>query len=98
MEDLEFAKQIYLFNEASIVIGAHGAAFTNIIFCKQKTKVIEIIPENHPNKKCERISEILKLDYNRITTKNSDFEKKMNFNIFLDEKNINKILTSIDLY
>ena len=39
---LDFFEQIYLFNNAKIIIGPHGAAFSNIIFCKPKTKIIEL--------------------------------------------------------
>ena len=65
---LDFFEQIYLFNNAKTIIGPHGAAFTNIIFCKPKTNIIEIIPKTHPSKKCERLSKILDLNFFRITT------------------------------
>ena len=63
---LDFLEQIYLFNNAKIIIGPHGAAFSNIIFSKPKTKIIEIIPNNHQSMKCHRISDILSLNYIRI--------------------------------
>ena len=69
-EILTLEKQIYLFKNASVILGAHGAAFTNIIFCKPKTKIIELIPSDHPNRKCERICKVLNLKYYRIKTKN----------------------------
>lgn len=66
---LNFFKQIYLFRNAKVIIGAHGAAFTNIIFCKPNTKIIEIRPNFHPGKNYERISKINKLDHRTIITK-----------------------------
>ena len=66
---LNFFKQIYLFSNAKIIVGAHGAAFTNIIFCKPNTKIIEIRPNFHPGKNYERISKINKLDHRTIITK-----------------------------
>ena len=42
---LSFQEQIYLFNNAKIIIGAHGAAFANLAFCKKNTKIIEIKPK-----------------------------------------------------
>lgn len=33
-----------LFNDASVVVGPHGAGLTNIIFCQRDVKVIELIP------------------------------------------------------
>ena len=97
-EKLSIQEQIYLFNQASIVAGAHGAAFTNIIFCKPTTKIIEIIPESHPSKKCERISTILKLNYFRIKTIDNNFDKNFPDTIFLTEKNLKEISDITDLY
>ena len=39
---LSFIKQIFLFNNANCIVGAHGAAFSNLVFCKPNTNVIEI--------------------------------------------------------
>ena len=97
-EKLGFQEQIYLFNQASIVAGAHGAAFTNIVFCKPSAKIIEIIPKSHPSKKCERISEILKLNYFRIETTDNNLNKNFPNNIFLTEKNLKEIAEITDLY
>lgn len=36
---------IYIFSNADIIIGGHGANLTNLIFCKPGTKVIEITTE-----------------------------------------------------
>lgn len=35
-------EHIYLFNWADVVIGPRGACFSNLVFCKPKTCVIEI--------------------------------------------------------
>ena len=63
---LDFFEQIYLFQNAKTIIGPHGAAFTNLVFCEPKTNIIEIIPNNHPSQKCQRISNLLNLNYIRI--------------------------------
>ena len=94
-ETLNFEKQIYLFKNASVILGAHGAAFTNIIFCKPKTKIIELIPSDHPNQKCERICKVLDLKYYRISTKINNSDKNFPYKIFLKRthlKLINKII------
>jgi capsular polysaccharide biosynthesis protein len=96
-EILSFKKQIYLFKNASVILGAHGAAFTNIIFCRPGTKIIEIIPENHPNRKCERVSKILKLKYFRIVTKSDDSNKNFPFRIHLEKKHLKMIDEAINL-
>ena len=97
-EKLSIQEQVYLFNQASIVAGAHGAAFTNIIFCKPSTKVIEIIPKSHPSKKCERISKILKLNYFKVKTTDNNSNKNFPNNIFLTKEKLKEIIDIIDLY
>ena len=42
MSDLNFSDQVALFSKAKEVIGLHGAGFANIIFCKEKSKIIEM--------------------------------------------------------
>lgn len=62
---LDFISQINLFNNAKMVVGPHGAAFSNLVFCKKKTKVLEIKPFEQPNN-YKIISKINKLKYNQI--------------------------------
>jgi len=45
LENLSFLDQVSLFNNANIIVGAHGAGLTNLIFAKQKIPVIEIFQE-----------------------------------------------------
>ena len=45
MEDLSVAEQIELFRHAAWVIGVHGAATANLVFCPPGTKVIELAPD-----------------------------------------------------
>lgn len=59
-------EQIYLFSEASIIIAPHGAALTNLIACKEGTKVIEFFVGNRKVKTYEKLSELFKLSYNRL--------------------------------
>ncbi len=96
-EILSFREQINIFNNSSIIIGAHGAAFTNIIFCKPGTKIIEIIPADHPSRKCERISKILKLRYFRVTTIPDNTDIKYPYRINLNKKNLDLINKIINL-
>ena len=60
---MNFFKQVYLFSNADFIISAHGAALANLVFCKQKTKIIEIKPETQPGDYFKIRSEINKLKY-----------------------------------
>lgn len=88
---LTFQEQIYLFNNAKIIIGAHGAAFANLAFCKKDTKIIEIKPKKHPNFVDQHISKIKELDFNLIETDELR-NKDRNGDIFLDTINLKKFL------
>ena len=41
-EEHTVSEQAALFSNADVIFGPHGAGFTNIVFCKKGTKVIEI--------------------------------------------------------
>ena len=81
--ELSFFEQIYLFNNAKIIIGAHGAAFTNLAFCKPNTKIIEIRPSTQSNNNYKRISQIGNLNYRLIKTKELDEDQKKFGDIYL---------------
>jgi capsular polysaccharide biosynthesis protein len=45
-EDLSFKEQVKLFSESAFIIGVHGAGLTNILFCPNNCKLIELHPSN----------------------------------------------------
>ncbi len=89
---LPFKKQISLFKNAKIIVGAHGAAFANLVFCKPNTKVIEIKPKDHLNYISRKISEINSLNYKLIETEIIPDNKKINGDIYLDIKYLEKMI------
>lgn len=42
LENMSFQEQVKLFNQAHVIIAAHGAALSNMVFCKKNTLVIEV--------------------------------------------------------
>ena len=46
-EDHSVLEQISTFSNSNFIIGAHGAALANLMFCKPKTNVIEIRSRFH---------------------------------------------------
>jgi len=89
---LPFLNQIFLFNNAKIIIGAHGAAFANLAFCKKNTKIVDIKPKNHPNLVDKRISEINELNFNFIETEEIPKNLRSNGDILLDTNLLDKLL------
>tara|TARA_B100000686_G_scaffold339321_1_gene413188 strand:+ start:113 stop:1132 length:1020 start_codon:yes stop_codon:yes gene_type:complete len=92
---LDFFEQIYLFNKAKIIIGPHGAAFTNIIFCNPKTNIVEILPESHPSQKCTRLCKILNLNHLRISTPELSINEKKFGDIRFDIGEMDKLIKKI---
>ena len=87
---LSFFDQISLFNNANIIIGSHGAAFTNLIFCKKNTKVIEIKPKDRPNN-YKAISKIHNLRYKQIVTPIIK-KNKNNGDMFVSTEELSKFI------
>jgi capsular polysaccharide biosynthesis protein len=93
LSEINFKNQIGLFNSARIIIGAHGAGLSNIIFSKPETKVIEIRPENHVNEVFSKISKINNLNYKKILSNHSrlSINNKIG-NILVNIDDISKLL------
>jgi hypothetical protein len=47
VEPAQVANPEQVFSEAEAVVGVHGAALTNLLFCKRGTKVLELLPSDH---------------------------------------------------
>lgn len=47
LENYSFLDQVRLFSNAEIIVAAHGAGLTNLIFCTQDTTVIELFSPNY---------------------------------------------------
>lgn len=46
MEDYDIKQQIFLFKNAKYIVGASGAAWTNLIFCNRLCKALTWLPES----------------------------------------------------
>ena len=81
--------ELHLFSNAKVIIGPHGAAFANLIFCKPDTKVFEFKPFGHPTVVNKRISEINNLNYKLIE---SPSFKNQKGDILIDLNMLKKII------
>ncbi len=70
-ENISFEEQIKYFNNAKLIICAHGAVMSNMFFCKEGTKIIEVTC-NTKWEFFDKISNILKL--NHIKCNKNNFE------------------------
>lgn len=63
LEKMPFEEQVRLFRNAEVVVGPHGAGFTNLIFSKPGTRVIEILAKGHERRCYWTLSAELGHDY-----------------------------------
>jgi hypothetical protein len=66
------------FNEADVVVGLHGGAFSNIVYCRRQTIVIEMNIPEEPGRQCfGYMSHNLQLRYHRYGLTQSDYLSKI---------------------
>ena len=92
LSDLSFTDQVNLFNNASKIVGLHGAGFANLTFCKPNTTVIELKAVS-AGFMYSNLSKKLNLDYKDISLKtenlhNNDQQGSINVPLSLLEKKI----------
>lgn len=79
-EDYSLQEQAFLINNCDILIGTHGAGFTNIIFANPKMKFIEIFPDNYVNVNYWFYSNIKHITYYYYLAKSIIINKDSNIN------------------
>lgn len=63
LESMSFIDQVWLFNNAKIIVAPHGSGLANIVFSKKATKIIEIFNPNYVYPCYYLISNLLRLRY-----------------------------------
>lgn len=94
LEDYSVLDQAKLFNSSSEIVSAHGAALTNLIFCKKNTKLIELFNPSYFLALYWNMCNILDLDYYYIIGEGDNLgkEKGKNQNIKINIEEFKKIL------
>jgi capsular polysaccharide biosynthesis protein len=90
---MNFFKQVYLFWNADFIISAHGAALANLVFCRPKTKIIEIKPETQQGDYFKKISKINKLKY--ICLKNKVQKNNLKGDMIVSLNDLQKLIAKI---
>ncbi len=68
-ENISFEEQVLYFNNAKLIICAHGAVMSNMFFCKEETKIIEVTCDTNWIF-FDNISKILNLKHIKCTKNN----------------------------
>ncbi len=103
LEDIEFIKQVEIFQSAKIIIAPHGAGLVNLVFCKPKTRVIEIFFPRYINTCYFALSNQINLDYyyllgeGRPLSKNRE-DYSIGNNILVDIEKLKLLLKQIECF
>jgi hypothetical protein len=95
LDKLTFKEQAILFYNADNIIAPHGAALTNIMFCKPDTKLLELFPYKYQDWTFYTLSAYGKLNYfYMVGEKVNPEENPATYNdIFIDFKKFKTLYT-----
>ena len=86
------AEQVDAFGRADIVVSVHGAALTNLLFCRPGTLVIEIFPANFVKSTYLWLAKRLGLEYRAVVGEEGDYMQ----NFAVDSAAIAKLIAAAD--
>ena len=102
LEDLSFLEQVSLFSSARFIVSPHGAGLTNLIFCRPRTKVLELFSPRYVSLVFWFISNHINLEYHyfigghRRRTEELE-EWKRDDNIYVDLNEFSDVVKILDL-
>lgn len=62
-EEMTLDEQVALFNNTDVIVGVTGAAFTNIVFCREGTRIGIIIAGDNPSYFYSNIANMIKAEF-----------------------------------
>lgn len=80
LEELSVIQQLRLFAESVLIVGVHGAGFSNLVGCIPRTAVIELMPRHGPFSHYYAMADVLGLIHGHLVASNCDLETD-NFSI-----------------
>lgn len=101
IEKLSYKNEIELFYSASVVIGINGSGLSNIVYCRERTLVIELLPDRFADtfhSYFYQLTRIRRLNHVviGISTYNDDknYDKSM-YDVILDDCIIDRIYNTV---
>ncbi|MEM6350191.1 MAG: glycosyltransferase family 61 protein [Cyanobacteria bacterium P01_D01_bin.14] len=83
-DQMSLLDQIRLFENAKIVVSPHGAGLTNLVFCRQGTKVIELFSPQYVNGCYWTLCEQIGLDYYYLMGEGEAFQSSQSCSRVVD--------------
>tara|TARA_Y200000002_G_scaffold126452_1_gene104018 strand:- start:239 stop:1327 length:1089 start_codon:yes stop_codon:yes gene_type:complete len=95
LSNYDFKDQVKMFNNASQIVGLHGAGFANLVFSKPNTKVIELCGK-HSGNVISNLGKTCRLNYKKIIDNSSKINKHQNNPLKVDLKKLKKMIMSFN--
>jgi hypothetical protein len=92
LEPLRFSQQIQLFNGAEMVIGAHGAGLTNLLFCRSGTRVLELVSPHFAHQMYYYLAAVRGLDHRYLVGQVEPGEEPIFQDLTVDVDEISRTL------
>ena len=98
LENMTLKEQAELFSNASVILGVHGAGFSNIYFCPKDAIVLECFPEYYHDPSYRILSHALGLRYNFMIGKIDSHEDihPQRENVCIDLYRLEMALNTVD--
>jgi capsular polysaccharide biosynthesis protein len=93
------ADQIGIFSNAKVIVAPHGAALTNLLWCEQGTRVIELFGETYQPPYYRNLSRFRSLDYRKVGADCADegHWSEVNADLSVDTKALESLLDQLHL-
>lgn len=95
--DYSYEDQINIFSNCRLMIGSHGAGFTNLLFAEPTATIIELFPDKYLNVGLQRIAIAKGLDYHYIVGDTLRYNAK-NAHLLKYTINIDKVLEKLEFF
>ena len=74
LEDLNVIEQLRLFSESALLVGAHGAGFTNLVACSPQASIVEFLPRQGAFCHYYAMADVLGLSHGHLVASGCDLE------------------------
>jgi len=92
MDGLSVLEQAYLFMHADTIIGPHGSAFVNMLFCRPKTKIIEMFGPGYISGHDYSLAYQIGLEWFFIEGVSTDTKSNFNSNYFVEPSQLLEVI------
>ena len=74
LEDLSVIEQLRLFSESAVLVGAHGAGFSNLVACAPQASIVEVLPRRGAFSHYYVMADVLGLSHGHLLASRCDLE------------------------